>query len=158
MLPHRLYIQPNAYIRPYDYTPPHLLCINDITRTYDLTHTCGIPIFWSSYILIFQSSDLPILQSSNLLIFWSYYLPIFRSFDLLIFWSSNLPYDVAPYVSNAIYLSLYGLLWPCTTYMTFCLWNLSTITGVTPTVSNYYNNIYQVEKSYFGLVKKNLSP
>ena len=69
----------------------------------------------------------------------SHVLPIFRSSDLPIFRSSDILYDVAPYVSNVEYLYLYVLLWTCTTYMAFRLWNLSTVTGVTPTVSNYHN-------------------
>ena len=28
---------------------------------------------------------------------------------------SDLPYDVTPYRSNNVYLTLYGILWPCTT-------------------------------------------
>ena len=44
-------------------------------------------------------------------------LPIFtRTSDLPIFQSSDIPYYVTPYGSNAVYLSLYGLLWTCTTY------------------------------------------
>ena len=35
--------------------------------------------------------------------------------------SSDLPYDMTRYGSNAIYLTLYGLLWPYTTYTTFYL-------------------------------------
>ena len=46
---------------------------------------------------------------------------------------------MATYGSNAVYLSLNGLLWPCTTYTAFRLWNLSTFPGVIPTVSNYHN-------------------
>ena len=31
--------------------------------------------------------------------------------------SSDIPYDMTPYGSNAVYLTLYVLLWPCTTYV-----------------------------------------
>ena len=55
------------------------------------------------------------------------------------FRSSNLLHDVTPCGSNSIYLSLYSLIWPCTTYKAFSIWNLSTVPGVTPTVSNYHN-------------------
>ena len=108
-LPHWLYIQPNVYISPYAYMLSHILYINNLTCTYNLTHT--------------------------------YELTIFRSSNIPIFQYSNLPYDVAPYGSNAVYLSLYGIIWPCTTYTAFRLWNFSIFPCVTPTVINYHNNI-----------------
>ena len=46
---------------------------------------------------------------------------------------SNLPYDVTQYISNAVYLSLYVLLWNCTTYTASSLWNWSKDPGVTRT-------------------------
>ena len=64
------------------------------------------------------------------------------------FLSSNLPYDVTSYGSNAAYVTLCGLLWPCTTYMDFTIgtgpiqlirpselarYNVSTVSGVTTT-------------------------
>ena len=64
---------------------------------------------------------------------------LMRTSDLPILQSSNLPYDLVPYGSNALYFSLCGLLYPCTTYMDFFLWNLPTVLGVIPTVSNYHN-------------------
>ena len=51
------------------------------------------------------------------------------------FRSSDVLYDVTPYGSNVVYISLYSLLCPCTTYMAFSIWGLSTFTGVTPTHS-----------------------
>ena len=62
-----------------------------------------------------------------------------RTYGFPILRYSNLLYAVAPYGSNAAYLSLYGLLWPCMTYTAFHIWNLSTVPGVTTTVSNHYN-------------------
>ena len=63
-----------------------------------------------------------------------------HTYGLSILRSSDLIYDVDPYGSNSVYLSLYIILWPCTTYMAFHFWNLSTFLGVTPTVSNYHNS------------------
>ena len=57
--------------------------------------------------------------------------PIFQYSDLL--------YHVNPYRSNAVYISLYGLIWNCTTYTTFNILNLSKVPGVTPT--HFYGHI-----------------
>ena len=103
---------------------PHISYIYDPTRTYDLTRTYNLPIFLSSYLSIFISSYLPILLSSYL------------------------PYDMAPCRSNSVYLYLYGLLWPCTNYPAFRLWNLCTVPGVTPTFSNYHNNCWKTKLIY----------
>ena len=46
---------------------------------------------------------------------------------------------MAPYGSNDAYISLYDLLWSYTTYTAFRIWYLSTVTGVTTTLSNYHN-------------------
>ena len=37
------------------------------------------------------------------------------TYRTIIFQSTGFLYDVAPYGYNAVYLSLYGLIWPCTT-------------------------------------------
>ena len=56
-----------------------------------------------------------------------------RTYGLPIFRYSILLYDVIPYGSNAVYLSFCGLIWTCTTYTAFIIWELLTVTGVTPT-------------------------
>ena len=134
-LPHRLYILSNKYIRPYAYTLPHLLYIYYLTRSYYLICTSNLPIFWSSDLPIFWSSDLPIFQSSDLTILQSYNLTILQSY--------NIPCDVIPYGSNVVYLFLYRLLWPCTTYTAFIICNLSTVPGVTPT--NTYRSFSAID-------------
>ena len=134
------------------YMISHVLKISHILMDFQFSDllifwSSDLLIFRSSDLLIFRSSDLFIFQSSDLLIFWSSDLsifrysdlPIFQSFDLPIFRSSDLLYGVALYGSNAAYISLYGVLCPCTTYMAFCIWYLSTVPGVTTAISNYHN-------------------
>ena len=83
-------------------------------------------------------------------IFHIYMIPhiLTISHVLTIFLSSYLPYDMAPCRYNDVYISLYGLLWPCTNYPAFRHWNLCTIPGVTPTVSNYHNNCWKTKLIY----------
>ena len=103
----------------------HIGCIYELIRIYGLTciryhifHIYMIShVLTISYVLDCSSSDLPIFRSSDI------------------------PCYVTPYGSNAVYLSLYVLLWPCTTYTDFSLWNLSKFPGVNPTHS--CGNIYE---------------
>ena len=97
----------------------HISCVYDLMCIYILMH---IPYH------IFR-----IYMISHILTI-SHVLTDFLYSDLPIFRSSNLPYDVTPYVSNAVYLSLHGLLWTCTISTAFIIWNLSTIPDVTPTL------------------------
>ena len=90
-------------------------------------------MFWCSDVLMFRFSDVSVLWRSDLPVFQSSNFVIFKYFDFRIVRSSDLLYDGIPYVSNAIYISLYGLIRPCTTYMAFSLWNLFTVPDVTPT-------------------------
>ena len=62
---------------------------------------------------------------------------ITRTYRLPILRYSDIPYEATPYGSNDVYISLYGLLWPCTTYTAFSTCNLSTVTGVTPTLTPF---------------------
>ena len=101
----------------------HIGCIYSLMRLY------GLMCIRYHIFCIYIISHVLYLQSHSYL--WTSDLPIFQY--------SDFPYDLVPYLSNAVYLSLYGLLWLCTTYMTFCIWNLSTVPSVTPTVSHYHN-------------------
>ena len=126
----RLYILPKGciYKQIRIYSLIHILyyigCIYNLMRIYGLTHI--------RYHIFHIDIISHVLRISHVLTYLrSSYIPIFQY--------SNIPYDVAPYGSNSVYLSLYGLLWPCTNYMAFSLWDLSTVPGVTPTLSHCRN-------------------
>ena len=85
----RLYIWPYVYIWPYIYTLPHRL---------------------------YAQPNANIRPYSYMIPHLSYIRGLTRTYNLRVFLSSDLPYEVTPYGSNAVYLSLYGLIWPCMTY------------------------------------------